>query len=108
MKSLLIKDESVQTRIKQNGSIYGNKAANLMELDAVSKIISSDIIKIEIPPIFPIADDVIKAHLDQKTSKKWRELWDAFVQEQGKSKALTEPAKIKLKELHDLITTTFK
>ena len=97
----------VQDRIKKNGSIYGNKAANLMELDSICKNLSSKYIQIEIPQIFPIADEVIKSHLDAN-AKEWRTLWNAFVQEQGAGKALTEKSKIKLKELHDLIITTFK
>ena len=28
---------SVQDRIKKNGSLYGNKASNLIELDALAK-----------------------------------------------------------------------
>ena len=98
---------AVQDRIKQNGKIYGNKAANLMELDSLCKSLNSTQIGIAVPQIFPIADNVIKSHLDAN-AKEWRPLWEAFVQEQGKSKTLTDQAKAKLKELHDLMMSTFK
>ena len=100
-------ENAVQDRIKKNGLHFGNKASNLMELDSLCKNLNSKEIQIAVPQIFPIADTVIKSHLDTH-AKEWRKLWGEFVQEQGKSNALTERSKEKLKQLHEFIIFTFK
>ena len=97
---------SVQDRIKKSGSLYGNKASNLIELDALAKTLSGNMITTQIPEIFPLDDQTIKAHLDQY-AKNWRKLWDQFVEAQGKNKSLTLKSKEKNKKMQKLFTDCF-
>jgi len=97
----------VQERIKTNGSIFGNKSANLIELDTLSKSLHSELIRIQIPEIFPLADKTVKSHLELH-APEWRKLWDEFVSVQGSERALTEASKKVLEKLHQLITSTFE
>ena len=60
----------------------------------------------QIPEIFPLDDQTIKAHLDQY-AKNWRKLWDQFVEAQGKNKSLTLESKEKIKALQKLFTDCF-
>lgn len=97
---------NVQSRIKKKASDYGNKAANLIELDNLCKQIKSKTINIQVPDIFPIKDSNIKEHLDIHASE-WRTLWEEFVKVQAKNKVLTDEAKTLLKQLQTTILACF-
>lgn len=105
--------ETVADRIKKNGSLYGNKSANLMELDEISKHVNNKAIRVQVPEIFPLSDEFIRSHLDKYavsgwfSGYDWSALWQEFVTLQGTNTVLTEDAKSKLQLLRDTITTIF-
>jgi len=99
---------SVQEHIKKTALLYGNKAANLVELDQICSQLSSKEITISIPTFYPLSDTFIKSHLDTHFAN-WKKQWQAFVTEQGENKtALTPKAIAKLKELRTGIIDCFK
>ncbi len=100
------KTNEVQDRIKLRAALYGNKAANLIELDDLCSKIKNKKINIKIPEIFPIDDESIQQHLD-KYAKKWRQLWEKYLTLQSNHKTLTDEGMAALKSLRDLITECF-
>lgn len=113
--------DPVQLRIQENAKLFGNKAANLIELDSLSKAIKSKKIHVQIPEIFPVSDEIIKNHLDQYASG-WREKWNLFIELQSKYDSiqnklrnkrteiasLSDDAKNVLKELQTIVVDCFK
>ncbi len=108
MQSSSLSDPSqVQVRIQKDGNEFGNKAANLKELERLAKIIASDKLKVQIPEINPIGHTVIHDHLSHH-APQWQSLWDEFVKAQGKEQSLQPKAIVHLKSLQTLIKKTFK
>lgn len=101
------KQKTVQARIKQNALMYGNKAANLIELDQLCKEIKSKNIKIKIPRFFPLSHQLIQSHLATHFAS-WPTIWKAFLKEQDQHKTLTTSAIKILKELQKKIIDCFK
>lgn len=97
----------VQRRIKENGTLFGNKAANLIELDTICKHEQSKLIHVQVPELFPIDDATIQQHLNTY-APNWRKLWDKFVQTQKEMNTLNGDALNQLKELQNLIIDCFK
>lgn len=96
----------VQLRIKKDGAEFGNKAANLRELEQFCASISSQSIRVQIPEICPLSHDFIQGHLNQH-APQWNHLWELFVKEQGKSTTLEPKALNHLQQLQSLIKKTF-
>ncbi len=107
IKNKIKKATNVQDRIKIRAKHYGNKAANLIELDSLCSTIKNKKININIPEIFPIDDLSIQHHLDEY-APKWRQLWEQFIILQNNQKTLTNEGKLTLKSLRDLITECFR
>jgi len=101
-----IRVNKVQTRINKSAALYGNKAANLMELDNLCRKIKNKKIKIQIPEFLPIDNNSIKHHLDTYAIE-WRRLWHEFVKVQNTNKTLTDQSKITLKKLRAVIIECF-
>jgi hypothetical protein len=97
----------LKIRIKQNGNIFGNKAANLMELVLLCQDLPAfQNIHVQVPEIFPLSDKAIKAHLDTYAGR-WHSLWDEFILTQGHCKSLTSEAQALLTKLRALIQQAF-
>jgi len=97
-----------QERVKADGDIYGNKSANLLELQRFVENFrqKNPNIKVQIPEICPLSHDAIQEHLD-KYSPEWRVLWQDFVRVQGKNTNLVPDAQEILSNIRDLIQITF-
>lgn len=91
----------IQSHIKQSADIYGNKSANLLELDKIAKKISQEIdLNVAIPEICPFPNADLLKYLDDY-APKWRNLWGDFQKDsQNKAPAI-------LAELQKLIIETF-
>ncbi len=60
------------SRIQKNSTLYGNKAANLMELETFCKKLNSKKFQIKVPEIFPISHIQIDCHLGKYARSEWR------------------------------------
>jgi len=101
----------------ENANKYGNKSANLMELEKIAKSLVDEGQKISfaVPAIFPVSHDEIKEFLDGKLEKvEGNELldywWSEFVEKQKKNKKSTvidpEAAKV-LENIESAILEAF-
>lgn len=106
MYSPQLNSKNVQARIQEYGDEFGNKAANLIELNLLCSSISSEKVKVQIPEINPINHSDIQAHLDHY-APQWNDLWQSFVNIQGRLTTLHSQAKNYLTELQNLIKDTF-
>jgi hypothetical protein len=89
---------TILTKIQERAASMGNKASNLVELNALLN---------NVPSFIPLLDEIIQNHLDQY-SPKWRELWKTFQAAQANEKQELKPDAIAaLHSLRELITTTF-
>lgn len=90
----------VQEDVKKNAELYGNKAANLLEL---KKICPG-----HIPLFCPLSHEFILSHLDKNTPH-WRSLWEQFQLAQGENKVDLQPQTLSiLKSLRELVITAFE
>lgn len=100
-------NKNIQDRIKKIAFEFGNKAANLIELEQLCKSIPTSDIHVQIPSIFPLSDSSMKSHLDLHASE-WRKLWDLFVTEQTGKKKLTHESKKIIQQLQTLMRNCFQ
>lgn len=104
---ILDKYLAVQTNIKKNSIKFGNKTANLIELDNLFKSKKTNVIHVQVPELFPIDDAAIHRHLDTY-APNWHVLWQEFLLAQENKKTLQPEALRKLNVLQDVIIDCFK
>lgn len=100
-----------KTVFDSNTTKFGNKAANLIELEKLATILNQKKPgRFAVPAFFPISSDVIQAYLQEHNVLNQIEtLWQEFQKAQaGNVQSLTPHAKIHLKSLENLIEKTFK
>lgn len=96
---------------QKNADLYGNKAANLMELNTVATLLNKDKPgRYAVPSFFPIDNNAIRSFLaEYGVLERIDTLWQEFQQAQeGNLQELQSKAKEKLAELEKLIEQTFK
>lgn len=100
---------SPSERVAKSALEFGNKAANLQELESVCEIVRKKYpsINIDVPEIKPLSHDFVQKHLDAY-APTWRILWKDFLNAQGEEKdSLVGNAKPILEKLQKLILQTF-
>jgi len=99
--------DSIYLRIENNAKLYGNKSANLLELNEICKDTKENNIQVTVPLFLPIHDDIIKNHLD-KYANEWRSVWKIVVEKQNnENHTLDTDSKNHLKNLRNLIKDCF-
>lgn len=100
-----------QAVFNSNATKFGNKAANLIELEKLAITLNQKKPgRFAVPAFFPISNDVIQAYLQEHNALNQIEtLWQEFQKAQkGKLQDLSPQAKGHLKALENLIEKTFK
>lgn len=97
------KDERV---FLEQSEKYGNKSANLQELQKVFTAGNVQFNGLSVPEFYSLSDDFIQTFLDQCVPK-WREVFEQFKTTQQSKESITKEASQALKELRNLISGAF-
>lgn len=93
--------------IEERSNQYGNKTANLYELQSVFTGEHLLFDKLRVPEFYSLSNDFIQEHLNRHVPK-WRETFEQFKTAQQSNKRITKEASQELEALRKLIIKAFE